>query len=97
MVCNGIVGPDRDPEPELYEVKKVYQYIKARPIDDPNDGKVRIQNKYDFLSLDFVDASWELTTDGKILQKGSLPKLSLPPHSAQDVDVPFKKPENPKP
>jgi len=97
MVCNGIVGPDRDPEPELYEVKKVYQYIEAGPIDDPNDGKVRIQNKYDFLSLDFVDASWELTTDGKILQKGSLPKLSLPPHSAQDVDIPFKKPENPKP
>lgn len=92
MVCNGIVGPDRDPEPEYYEVKKVYQYIKAEPVD-LNNGKIRIHNKYDFLSLDFVDISWELTADGKIIQNGSLPKISLPPKKIQDVTVPFKKPQ----
>lgn len=89
MVCNGIVGPDRQPEPELYEVKKVYQQIKAEPVDLAK-GKIKIRNKYDFLSLDFVDISWELTVDGQVLQKGKLPKMALPPQSEQDVTIPFQ-------
>lgn len=93
MVCNGIVGPDRNPEPELFEVKKVYQYIKVRPIDNPLDGKVRIRNKYDFITLDFVDVSWELTCDDQILQKGTLPKMYLAPQSEEDAAIPFEKPQ----
>jgi beta-galactosidase len=92
MIADGIVGPDRDPEPEYYEVKKVYQYIKAEPVDLAN-GKIRIHNKYDFLSLDFVDITWELTADGKVIQNGSLPKMSLAPKKQQNVTVPFRKPQ----
>jgi len=47
MVCNGIVDADRNPEPEYYEVKKVYQRIRVEPVD-LKKGKVRILNKYDF-------------------------------------------------
>ncbi|MHC4676695.1 MAG: beta-galactosidase small subunit-related protein, partial [Planctomycetota bacterium] len=93
MVCNGIVGPDRNPEPELFEVKKVYQYIKVRPVDNPLDGKVRIRNKYDFITLDFVDIFWELTCDDQILQKGTLPKMYLAPQSEEDATIPFEKPQ----
>ncbi len=92
MVCNGIVGPDRNPEPELYEVKKVYQRIKAIPVDLAS-GKIRIRNKYDFLTLDFVDISWELTVDDEVLQKGKLPKMSLAPQSEQEVTIGFQKPQ----
>ncbi|MHC4459688.1 MAG: glycoside hydrolase family 2 TIM barrel-domain containing protein, partial [Planctomycetota bacterium] len=92
MISNGIVGPDRDPEPELYEVKKVYQYIKAEPVD-LTAGIFRIRNKYDFLSLDFADISWELTVDDKVLQKGSLPKMSLSPKQTRQVTIPFRKPQ----
>jgi beta-galactosidase len=91
MISNGIVGPDRNPEPELYEVKKVYQYIKAEPIDLSN-GKIQIRNKYDFLTLDFVDISWELTLDDEVLQKGSLPKMSLAPKQQKEVTIPLQKP-----
>jgi beta-galactosidase len=93
MVCNGIIGSDRNPEPELYEVKKVYQYIKAKPIDNAVDGKIHIRNKYDFLTLDFVDISWELTVDDEVLQKGKLPKMALAPQNEQDVTIPFQKPQ----
>lgn len=31
--CDGIVMPDRKPNPSLYEVKKVYQNIKVEPVD----------------------------------------------------------------
>jgi beta-galactosidase len=92
FVCNGIVQPDRKPNPSLYEVKKVYQYIKAEPVDLLK-GKVRIRNKYDFASLDFVDVGWQLEADGKLVQAGSLPKMLLGPQEEEKVTVGFIKPE----
>ena len=90
--CNGLVQPDRKPNPSLYEVKKVYQRIEVTPVD-LLDGKFRIHNEYDFTNLDFVNISWELATDGKVLQKGTLSKLSLLPKMAQEVEIPFGKPD----
>lgn len=92
FLCNGIVQPDRKPNPSLYEVKKVYQYIKAEPVDLAN-GRIRIRNKYDFVSLDFVDIGWELTEDGKPVQAGALSKMSLGPQEEEEVTVKFIKPE----
>ena len=90
--CNGVVLPDRTPNPSLHEVKKVYQYIKAFPVDAVN-GKIRIRNKYDFITLDFVQPSWELTANGKVIQKGKLKKLSLAPTEETVVTVPLKTPK----
>ncbi len=93
FVCCGIVGPERDPQPELYEVKKVYQYVKAEPVEDGADGRMRIRNKYDFLTLDHLDISWELARDGQVLQSGALPRMSLAPKQEADVVVPFERPQ----
>ena len=30
---NGLVNPDREPKPQLLEVKKVYQYIGFKPVN----------------------------------------------------------------
>jgi len=90
--CNGLVQADRKPNPSLSEVKKVYQRIWATPVDLLG-GKVSIRNEYDFTGLDFVEVSWELTGDGKVLQKGTLPRLSLAPDKEQEIGIPFKKPE----
>ncbi len=91
FVINGIVQPDRKPNPGLYEVKKVYQNIKAFPVDLLS-GKVRIRNKYAFLNLDFADIAWELSADGTVVGRGALPRLSLAPGKEQEVVVPFSKP-----
>jgi len=88
---NGIVQPDRKPNPSLYEVKKVYQYVKVHPVN-LLEGKVTIQNKYDFLNLIFLDINWELSADGIVIQKGKLPKYSLPPKASREITVPFDKP-----
>ncbi|MBA7478358.1 Beta-galactosidase [subsurface metagenome] len=89
--CNGLVQPDRKPNPSLIEVKKVYQRIHVLPIDAVA-GRFRIHNEYDFSSLDFVNISWELTEDGKTIQKGKLPILSLAPGDDKQVKIPFEKP-----
>jgi beta-galactosidase len=92
FLCNGLIQPDRRPNPHYYEVKKVYQYVKAEPVD-PLNGVVRIRNKYDFISLDFLDISWELTADGKTIQKGDLPRMDLKPGASQNISLPFSKPK----
>lgn len=90
--CNGIVQPDRKPNPGLYEVKKVYQYIKAEAVD-LTSGKLRIRNKYNFLPLDIVEGAWSISQDGAVIQEGTLPKLSTPPNTAEEIQIPISQPE----
>jgi len=90
--CNGIVQPDRKPNPSLYEVKKVYQYVKIQPLDLLH-GTFQVMNKYDFINLDFLDISWELTENGLSLQKGQLDRLSTAPGKIGIITVPFKTPK----
>ena len=86
---NGIVMPDRKPNPALFEVKKVYQNIKIYPIDLIK-GKVKIHNKFSFISLNFVDILWEISANGIIIQEGKLKKYNIEPGKQKDIIIPFK-------
>ncbi len=90
--CNGLVQPDRKPNPSLREIKKIYQRIHVTP-GDLNAGSFNLENEYDFRTLDFVDGSWELTCDGKVVQQGKLDKLALTPKQMQKIEIPFTKPD----
>jgi beta-galactosidase len=90
--CNGLVLPDRRPNPTLLEVKKVYQNIKVTAVD-LLAGKFRVKNKYRFMTLDFADINWELTEDGRVIQYGNLPRLPTGANEEQDFQVPFEKPD----
>jgi beta-galactosidase len=90
--CNGLVQPDRKPNPSLYEVKKIYQRIHVLPVDILS-GKYRIYNEYDFLDLDFADIRCELIADGRVIKKGTLPNLSLPAGAQRNIQVNFEKPD----
>ncbi len=92
FLCNGLIQPDRKPNPHFYEVKKVYSYISVESVD-LLAGIVSIRNKYDFVSLDFLDISWEMTENGEVIQNGSLPKMNLLPKQTQETRIPFKKPQ----
>ncbi len=85
--CNGLVQPDRKPNPHLMEVKKVYQNIKVHAID-VNKGLFEVQNKYVFKDIeDFVKLSWEITKDGKAIKKGAMNKLSVPPLTTKQISL----------
>jgi beta-galactosidase len=90
--CNGIVQPDRTPNPSLYEVKKVYQYVKVHA-DNLKKGNIKIFNGYDFVDLSFMDISWELTENGRQLQQGALKPIKLESGQTEKVTVPFKQPK----
>ena len=88
---NGVVQPDRKPNPHMYEMKKVYQNINVYP-ENLICGKVKIQNKYFFETTDFVDLLWNVTKDGIIIEKGSLSSVSIAPQSTKIITIPFTKP-----
>ncbi len=93
--CNGLVTPDREPHPGLFEVKHIYQYVHCKPIDLAA-RKVEIKNWYDFLNLkDIATVHWRLTGDGLELQSGQMPTPDLPPRAATNITVPIK-PFNPR-
>jgi beta-galactosidase len=62
--CNGLVGADRTPHPGLWEVKKVYQYVKIRPATSEGRRAIAVTNAYDFIGLDKFVIQWEYTADG---------------------------------
>jgi hypothetical protein len=65
MVGNGLVLPDRTPEPELYRVQKVCQPIDTTAVDAAA-GRLRVRNDYDFRGLDKVEVAWDVTEDGRL-------------------------------
>jgi len=87
----GLITSDRKVKPELEEVKKVYQYIKIKA-KDILAGKVTVENKYCFINLNQFDITWSLAEDGKIIQSGLLPLLSVQPGHATEITVPFTQP-----
>jgi len=89
---NGLVFPDRKIQPELYEVKKVHQYVKITPVD-LKAGKVKISNRYDFLNLNFVDIKWSLVVNGDTLQQGNMGQMDIQPSENRIISIPFQEPD----
>ena len=86
--CDGLVQPDRRPNPHLHEVKKVYQNVKIAAVDLPS-GKVRIHNGFFFTNLDQFEIRWELRKDGKIAYSGSLGTIDLGPGQSCELVIPL--------
>ena len=83
---NGIVNPDRTPHPALYEVKKVYQYIKFNEIN-VKKGDIEIKNIYDFTNLNTFDFTWCLLKNGEEIANGSLPVFDIVPFASKKVSI----------
>ncbi|MHB8956118.1 MAG: glycoside hydrolase family 2 TIM barrel-domain containing protein [Pirellulaceae bacterium] len=84
---NGLVQPDRRPNPHAYEVRKVYQSIKVQPVNLA-DGTVRVHNKYFFINLRQFDASWVLRRDGQEVTRGQLGQLDVAPGTSREFMIP---------
>jgi len=87
---NGLVFPDRKLHPHIWEVKKVYQCIKVKPID-LKAGKIEIQNRYDFMNLSEFDISWAVRAEEEEIAKGKLPGMDVRPHDLKVITLPLPK------
>ncbi|MGW0733990.1 glycoside hydrolase family 2 TIM barrel-domain containing protein [Streptomyces sp. NPDC002851] len=97
--CNGIVNGHRQPEPELYEVKKVYQQVRfAASEADAGRGRVTVTNRQLFTGLSAYELRWQVTRDGETVQEGSAKAPDADPAGGTaTVDLPLDRPGSPKP
>jgi len=85
---NGLTWPDRTGKPGLSEVKKVYQYIGFEPVD-LKTGRIRVINKYDFITLADFNILWTVYSDGIAVKSGKLAFPHLLPHHDTVAAVAF--------
>jgi beta-galactosidase len=89
---NGIVGPDREVKPALWEVKKVFQPVAFSEVNLEN-GQIELNNRFDFTNLNDFELVWQLQEDGKILKEGKLTDVSANPNASTTVNISYKKPK----
>lgn len=89
FVCNGVVGPDREPHPGLAEVKYVYQDIKFTS-EDPSSGRFNIFNRFYFNDLSKYELRWSVLADGKVVRKGKM-HFDTPAQEGEDFMVKLPK------
>lgn len=87
FLANGVVASDRTPHPALWEVKKVYANISFAVIDIAQ-GKIKVTNKGFFKDLSNVMYRWEILENGKIVNSGELPALTVKPQESAELVIP---------
>ena len=91
---NGLVSPDRVPNPHMYEVGYVQQSIWVAPVDLAK-GIVEVYNENFFVNLDNYVLNWQIVRDGVAVASGADPDLSVQPQQRQKVVLPYTLPEDP--
>ena len=91
FVMNGIIFGDREPKPQYYEVKKVYQYVGVKMLD-AKQGKVEIFNKNYYTPLNDYEIVWSLWVNGKCVQQNQPvqgPRMALQPRQKAVYTLPY--------
>ena len=86
--CNGLVSPDRVPNPHMYETGYEYQNIWTEPVDI-TQGKLRIRNEYFFRDLSNYVMDWTLLCDGLVIRSGQVEQISCAPQGTVEVTLPL--------
>lgn len=86
--CNGLVSPDRVPNPHMYETGYEYQNIWTEPVDI-TQGKLRIRNEYFFRDLSNYVMDWTLLCDGRVIRSGQVEQISCAPQDTVEVTLPL--------
>jgi beta-galactosidase len=86
---NGIVFPDRTPQPALYEVKKAHEFInfKEKGINSNDEVRILVENLYDFTDLNMFDITAKIKADGKVLKTIPLETISVETHTGKLIRI----------
>ncbi len=81
---NGLISPDRTPNPHMYEVGYFYQNIWTTLVDTVQ-REVAIYNENFFRDLSAYTLEWKLLADGKAVRGGKVETLDVPPGKTANV------------
>jgi len=82
---NGLISPDRVPNPHMYEVGYYYQSIWS----SIKDGKVMVFNENFFKDLSNVELRWVLLKDGVPGLQGTVSSIDAGPQQTVALELPL--------
>ncbi len=83
---NGLVDPDRKPHPGLLELKYWIQPVHISKVDRMT-GEIVLQNRYNFLPLDHLDANYSIKAEGELLYEGQLDIAEIEPQKEKKYKI----------
>lgn len=91
---NGLLSPDRNPQPELMEVKYQYQnFWFSGDVADLDSRSIEVYNESNFTNLNEYDVTWQLLENGHEIDKGTVENIDIAPQTTGKIAVPFEMPK----
>ncbi|MCR4794182.1 MAG: DUF4981 domain-containing protein [Ruminococcus sp.] len=92
---NGLISPDRNPQPELAEVKFQYQnFWFSADASQLAKNEISVYNENNFVDLSDFDVTWSLLKNGISISSGTIDDAAAKPLSKNTIKVPFTVPKN---
>lgn len=86
---NGLIGPDRIPNPHMKEVGYFYQSIWTSWADGKAGNTVDVLNENFFIDLSRYDLHWEVLREGEPVCRGVVDGLTVAPQQSTRITLPY--------
>ena len=83
---NGLISPDRRPNPHAHEVGYFYQSIWTTP-GDLSKGEIKVYNENFFRDLSAYYMEWQLLVNGEVMQTGVVQDLNGAPQQTATLKL----------
>lgn len=84
--ADGMIWPDRTPHPAMFEYKKLAQPLKVSTTNAAQ-GHFEIFNKNYFIDLSYLEITWELKVNDKVVQSATMPMPAIAPRQKQEIKL----------
>ena len=83
---NGLISPDRVPNPHMYEVGYYYQNIWAT-LTDAAKGEIEVYNENFFRDLSAYYMEWTMLKDGVPVRSGRIENITAAPQQRTKINI----------
>lgn len=83
---NGIVAPDLRLKPQIIEAKRVQQPLKITA-KEPQNGIIKVENRYHFKNCDNLEIHWEVVSNNKVVDAGIKSSPLITPGKTTEVKL----------
>lgn len=86
---NGLIGPDRVPNPHMDEVRYYYQSVWISAVDGGRPNEVNVFNENFFRDLSDCELCWQVSCLGEAVCCGTVTELNVAAQQTAHVVLPF--------